>query len=1178
MAAAALTKEMRPKGKVRPLFAELAKQNGAYIVFSTDDVANTGYQKRLAAMTEALADVPNGERVHLDFLGADRIARWVNQHPGITLDVLEAAGRSVRGWRPYGGWSTANQETTAYLHDESSRARVGGNAVEIIAAITAMRRELSVAGGAVRLVGISGMGKTRLAEALFDRALDPATAIAPSRAIYGDSGTELGVGSALLAEQLVASGVEAVIVVDNCTARLHSQLAEIVGRAGSRSSLLTIDYDVGDDQPSNTLVVSLGDNSDDVLAALLEKRRPKLSVADRRHVAEFAGGNARVALKIAEGAEDGVSLASLNDTELLGRLFQSGRQDQDAHARRCAEAASLVYAFYMERGDQSDIEYPILAGVAGVSIEEFYRQIAIFLDWGIVQQRGPQRAVMPPPIANMLAAEALRRLEPCALIATFDTGPPRLFASFARRLGFLHHIPQAVTLAEALLADGQRLGQPHDLANADLTAFLNLAPAAPEAALAAIERTLAGPQRGAFLSPDRSDRREFAELLVHLAYGVDLFARAMNVLLAFVVAEPADAGNNSVRTHFLERFWIVLSFTLADLPMRAAFIDRLVDDDDERVRSVGLDALNHMVETGHFSSSLGDRFGTRPRSREWRPRGIEQTQWFRSGLDRLIRVACSNAAGANIARRIVANHTRELVNSGYADLALDAVQKISDGRYWDAGWNAVSEALSFDRTGFDTNLRAQMLALETKLRPSKPEELFEAFVLGEPWRHWHPRGREKHPVRNVAKLAQALGKCLIRRGLVTDGQIELALGVEGQTSVYDFGEGLAKAAKDIPAEWNRLLSAYRAKAGGSRNPTLLAGFLKGAARRDTAWVDDQLDAMVEDIDLRADIVFLHPSMALGSQAMRRFSHALSAGVVPAPSFQGLMYGGVTKSIPAPDLSDFLAQLYEAENGALSALKVLHMRIFGDRSDKREIAPELVVLGRAFVSNPRTYEEAHAREDYGIASIAKLALLGDGGADTAVAICRAMRGGGRSNRQHVREFDKVCALVREQYLRVVLDEIVIHPEAGDSLIGHFFGSSARDDDDRQQNVVAIDASVALQWVGEDSLVRAPRLASFIPYSVSNADTGALEWVPLARALIDTASDPIAVLNAFERRFWSGSSSGSFSSRFVRRKPLLAILADHDNRSIRNWVRQAQQRLDDDIRRWDAHDRGQESRFE
>lgn len=777
----------------------------------------------------------------------------------------------------------------------------------------------------------------------------------------------------------------------------------------------------------------------------------------------------------------------------------------------------------------------------------------------------------------MLAGEGLRRLEPGALAATFNDCPPRLFASFARRLGFLHHVAQAVAIAETLFANGQRLGQPQSLANSYLTAFFNLAPAAPDAALAALERTLTGPDRDAFVAADRSGRREFAELLVHLAYEPALFARAMDALLAFAITESMPAGNNSVHKHFLERFWIVLSFTLADLPTRAAYIDRLLDDDDERVRKIGIEALDHMVSAGHFSSSLGTRFGTHPRGREWRPNGIENKRWFQAGLDRLVRISRSDAAEADRARAIVAHHVREHANAGYADLTLDAVQEISGGRYWDAGWNAVSETLSFDRAGFGDNLRARILALEVTLRPSKPEELFEAFVLGEPWRHWHPGGREKHSTRDVAKLARALGRCLVCAGLVTDSQIDRLLGVEGQTCVHEFGEGLVRVAKDIPFQWSQLLAAYRAKAGAWRNPTLLAGFLKGAARRDPAWVEDQLDAMVDDPDLNAEIVFLHPSMALGSQAMHRFSRALAAGVVPAPSFQGLMYGGATKSIPAAALGKFLAELYDAENGVLTALKVLHMRIFGDRSDKRDVAPELIALGRTFVSDPRTYEKDHAREAHGIALIARLALAGDEGRETATAICQAMRKGERSNRGHLREFDKVCALVRDQHLRVVLDEIAIHPDASDGLVDLFFASSARDDDG-QRGAIVIDPQIALRWVSEDPLAHALRLASFIPYSEANAETGALEWTSLARTLIDTASDPIALLNIFERRFLLGRSSGSFSSRFARRRPLLAALADHSDRSIRNWVRLAQQRLEDDIKRWDAHDRDEESRFE
>src|SRR3546814_6536440 len=97
-----------------------------------------------------------------------------------------------------------------------------------------------------------------------------------------------------MAEQIAVAGIEAVVVVDNCTQRAHGQLAEIVRRGNSRASLLTIDYDVLGEQPAGTLV-TLGGNSEDILDGVLKQRFPKLSDAERRHLAEFSGGNARIA-------------------------------------------------------------------------------------------------------------------------------------------------------------------------------------------------------------------------------------------------------------------------------------------------------------------------------------------------------------------------------------------------------------------------------------------------------------------------------------------------------------------------------------------------------------------------------------------------------------------------------------------------------------------------------------------------------------------------------------------------------------------------------------------------------------------------------------------------------------------------------------------------------------------
>lgn len=70
----------------------------------------------------------------------------------------------------------------------------------------------------------------------------------------------------------------------------------------------------------------------------------------------------------------------------------------------------------------------------------------------------------------------------------------------------------------------------------------------------------------------------------------------------------------------------------------------------------------------------------------------------------------------------------------------------------------------------------------------------------------------------------------------------------------------------------------------------------------------------------------------------------------------------------------------------------------------------------------------------------------------------------------------------------------------------------------------------------------------------------------------------MLDVLERRFWSGGGSGSFASRLVRRRPLIAAMTMHGDRRIRNWARQAGAKLEEEITVWDGHDRRDEPRFE
>jgi hypothetical protein len=173
----------------------------------------------------------------------------------------------------------------------------------------------------VRLVGLSGTGKTRFAEALFDDAVGN-KALPKSHVIYGDVAS-VEVSPITVAEQLIAEGRRAIVIADNCPATVHRQVTNIISRPNSQISFLSIDYDVGENQPESTLVVVLKEDGDELIRALLKQRAPGLPATDRDRIVDFSGGNSRIALVLVRSAQAAGSLANLADRELVSRDRQN---------------------------------------------------------------------------------------------------------------------------------------------------------------------------------------------------------------------------------------------------------------------------------------------------------------------------------------------------------------------------------------------------------------------------------------------------------------------------------------------------------------------------------------------------------------------------------------------------------------------------------------------------------------------------------------------------------------------------------------------------------------------------------------------------------------------------------------------------------------------------------------
>src|SRR5271169_5382550 len=113
-----------------------------------------------------------------------------------------------------------------YLLDDTIRIRTAAEAeqrgLQALDGIKRIRDVVRAPGKVARLVGLSGLGKTRLVQALFDDRIGEGS-LDPALVFYTDMSDEPDPNPVSLASELVASREQAIIVVDNCSPGLHRQ-------------------------------------------------------------------------------------------------------------------------------------------------------------------------------------------------------------------------------------------------------------------------------------------------------------------------------------------------------------------------------------------------------------------------------------------------------------------------------------------------------------------------------------------------------------------------------------------------------------------------------------------------------------------------------------------------------------------------------------------------------------------------------------------------------------------------------------------------------------------------------------------------------------------------------------------------------------------------------------------
>lgn len=1184
MPRAEILDEMKPKptGVLRPTILELADADGAYVIVSSNgSTSDTALKNRRDAMAEAVKGTRAQGKLALDFYDRNRIATWVRDHAGLIPWVRARIGRALPGWQSYGPWSlTPAGVDTSYLADEHARIRTGakdeGEGVSAVEGINCIRLALGSPGNVARLVGLSGVGKTRLAEALFDAAVgeDP---LDPSLAIYTNEADEPNPPPAGLASDLIANRTRAILVVDNCTPELHRRLSEVARAAGSTISVITIEYDIREDQPEGTDVFALDTSSIPLIEKLVTRRYPDLSQVDAQTIAEFSGGNARVALALASQIEKAETVTGLSEEDLFKRLFQQ-RHHPDPSLLSIAQSCSLIYSFEGESLTGRHAELPVLGSLIGKTAEDVYAGVAELKRRDLVQARAQWRAVLPHAIANRLAKMALRNIPPAKIKSVLvDNASERVLRSFSRRLGYLDDSTDAETIVKGWLAPSGLLGDVTNFNELGQAMFANIAPTAPEAVLAALEN--------AFARADENTLHRcthFARLLRSLAYDPTLFERAIALLVKFALLPNHQDRDNEAAEIVKSLFFIVLSGTHAPIEARVKEVERLLGSVEAHARFLGVKALRALMKTSHFSSHYEFDFGARSRDYGYYPKtGADVRAWFATALKLARSFALSDHPVADDVKKAVAQKFRELWSSaGLADELDQLAREIAAKSFWRDGWIATRQTRTYDSEGMTPELRDRLMALEEFLRPKDLASKVRSLVIGrenydfddldddkkvdDP--DWGARYEAK--AARLAATIQALGhdvavddetfKTLLPELLNNHGRLEI------------FGNALAEAAESPRTMWDTIVGQFAtSKKAGIQ---LFGGFLKGLHKRDEALADTILDETLENLALAEWFPVLQANVPINERAVARVHRALKLEKAPIKAFRSLAYGRVLDELAGTEFRDLVVAIVSKPEGCAVGLEIISLRLYSDAAAKREPRPEVLEAARIVLG--KFVFQRNIDEDHELGVIIAASLAGPEGVLVAQSLCGKFLAAAAKyeiDTYNFQEFMKGLLQVQAiPTLNVLFSDDAESHKASKRIFRNF----------HHPVIDVVPDDVLLSWCGGNPATRFPLAAAIA--TLFKGESEPREWTPLTRKLLEQAPDPSPVLTEILRRLYPASWSGSLASELEGRLKLLGSLPGGEAPALAAKMAEARADLEARIsyerRREVEEDRAANNRFE
>ncbi len=803
--------------------------------------------------------------------------------------------------------------------------------------LSTLENALLLPRNSIRLVGLSGLGKTRVAiEALKRLPQEKIESL-----VYCDVSSEPS-DLVLHVHQWINNGYSGILVADNCSLELHDKLNRVVSRPGSKLSLLTLDSDLG--RIGDGLHIELGRLENPMIKAMLTHYFGN-ALPDIDRIVEFAQGFPQMAILIANARiNEEPDLGKLTDDLITRKLLWGASNEINSIDEKVLIGCALFDRFGLESGASEEFQY-IAEQIVNISEADFYSCVKRYAARGLIDQRGRYAQLVPKPLAIRLAAQWWNTHQRKAQEALISGMPESMVTSFCDQVEKLDFLPEVKQFTAGLCGQLGPFGEAEvilsDRGSRLFRAFVNVN---PDATSSALYRVVSALGRDQLLAIEDRVRRNLVWALEKLCFHSHLFSESGWILLMLAVNENETWSNNATGM-FSQLFRIQLSGTGADPKVRLELIQRALKLNDDRADQVIISALEQAISVYGGSRTIGAEYqGTKPPLEEWHPKLWQEIfDYWENVFSILLEMLHRGPIQKEKVKQVIGHSIRGFVGHGRLEMLDKTLRQVVaiEGRFWPSALESLKLALEYDADAMNSNVIETLNGWLDLLKPdeSNLEERLKILVIAPPWEH--RRDAEGGDVDIAAKNADALAVELAENIEQLIKFIPLLLTGE-QRQTYVFGRRLAMQSEGVDSFFNQVITELERIA--QPNQSFVRGLLSGIYRRSSV----EWDRLLSKFSSRKDLIRFFPDMLCTGffqdhHLSTLLAHIKKGDLKPA-SPRILAYGGATVHLSSGEISSFCLDLARFEDeGAWSALDILFMHCFSDPLKFEECKPALKIL-------------------------------------------------------------------------------------------------------------------------------------------------------------------------------------------------------------------------------------------